>query len=238
MQTGKAVDRAKARPQTLCWSCKNAVGGCSWSAYKRHIPVPGWDAIPTKIKSSVQISGRIVASYVDSYIVVRCPQYINDKEEIEMPISTKWTPELIHDMQRLREEGMTVPQIAERLGIDAKAVSNKIAIMKKKGQLPAKHRVEANPDNAPEYDPILEELIFSAFDVVIDRSREHGLPIERHWRWALRRLEEQLAGCAALVRNHPDAMEYAAAMAAIVASDEFLAKETTPRDGSPDEAKG
>ena len=45
--------------------------------------------------------------------------------------ATKWTPELVHDLLRLREEGVPVPQIAERLGVDVKAVRNKIECLKK-----------------------------------------------------------------------------------------------------------
>lgn len=36
------------RKETLCWTCQNACGGCSWS--KSFTPVEGWDAKPTKHK--------------------------------------------------------------------------------------------------------------------------------------------------------------------------------------------
>ena len=65
-------------PQTICWSCANACGGCSWSRYKTHEPVPGWTAIPTKIGMQINSHGRIKRGTVDSYIVLECPEYIPD----------------------------------------------------------------------------------------------------------------------------------------------------------------
>lgn len=44
----------------LCWSCKNAYSGCSWSVFYK--PVNGWVAY----KSNV------------SYLVHKCPQYKYD----------------------------------------------------------------------------------------------------------------------------------------------------------------
>lgn len=41
--------------------------------------------------------------------------------------STKWTTELVHDLYRLKEEGLSNKEIAERLGVDAAAVGKKIA---------------------------------------------------------------------------------------------------------------
>lgn len=41
--------------------------------------------------------------------------------------STKWTDELVHDLYRLKEEGLSNKEIAERLGVDAAAVGKKIA---------------------------------------------------------------------------------------------------------------
>lgn len=43
----------------LCWHCKNATGGCSWS--KSFTPVPGWDA------------KKVTKSYVDTYDIRDCP---------------------------------------------------------------------------------------------------------------------------------------------------------------------
>lgn len=44
---------------------------------------------------------------------------------------TEWTPELTSDLVRMYDEGLKTPEIAERLGIDNKAVSNKLYRMKK-----------------------------------------------------------------------------------------------------------
>jgi len=52
---------------TLCWDCKNAVGGCSWSSYGK--PVTGWTAQKFQ-KSSTKP--------YDTYIVEKCPMFIRD----------------------------------------------------------------------------------------------------------------------------------------------------------------
>lgn len=45
---------------SLCWHCRNALGGCSWSM--RFEPVEGWDAKHTK--------------RYNSYKVYSCPQFV------------------------------------------------------------------------------------------------------------------------------------------------------------------
>jgi len=64
------VSPCRNRPSTsheqqLCWRCKNAVGGCSWS--RNFKPVEGWIATP-----SVIIVG---SEKVDTYFIMKCPQY-------------------------------------------------------------------------------------------------------------------------------------------------------------------
>ena len=57
--------------RTICWTCQNAVLGCSWS--KHFIPVEGWDATPTMLYAKDKAHGG-----VRSYEVHRCPQYVPD----------------------------------------------------------------------------------------------------------------------------------------------------------------
>lgn len=52
--------------KSICWTCQNFAGGCSWSRY--FIPIEGWEAKPIK-KSG---------TYLPSYIVKQCPEYIKD----------------------------------------------------------------------------------------------------------------------------------------------------------------
>ena len=83
-RTGKPVGRPRKEPvvqtkqpnesSTLCWSCQNACGGCSWS--KRLKPVRGWKADKIKIKLYM-IGGEDF--YSDSYFVRECPKYIADE---------------------------------------------------------------------------------------------------------------------------------------------------------------
>ena len=50
----------------LCWDCKKACGGCSWSSCFK--PVDGWDAEESIVKDN---SGDII-----SYKVKKCPEFI------------------------------------------------------------------------------------------------------------------------------------------------------------------
>ena len=57
--------------ETLCWFCNKAVCGCSWS--KKFEPVPGWDAIKTKVHITAKVD-------MDSYEVRSCPLFDLTKE--------------------------------------------------------------------------------------------------------------------------------------------------------------
>ncbi len=56
----------RKKKETLCWTCQNACGGCSWS--RSFTPVEGWEAKPTKNEQT------------DSYRVISCPEFIPDEE--------------------------------------------------------------------------------------------------------------------------------------------------------------
>ena len=66
------------KKQTLCWSCKKALGGCSWSKCDKDTseilfqPVDGWVAEKT-ILLMYRRGGK--PRYETSYIVESCPQY-------------------------------------------------------------------------------------------------------------------------------------------------------------------
>ena len=62
---------AETRNQ-LCWSCAKACGGCSWS--RNFTPIHGWDATPYR---RVYRDAAVGTRYVDSYIIRRCPEYVN-----------------------------------------------------------------------------------------------------------------------------------------------------------------
>lgn len=57
--------------QQLCWRCKNACGGCNWSANLE--PVQGWDAEPCR---RVYRDSAVGTRYIDSYIIRKCPEYV------------------------------------------------------------------------------------------------------------------------------------------------------------------
>ena len=68
----KAYNKPKRkRRETLCWTCQNATGQCSWS--KNFTPVEGWDAVPTKVRGNLELD-----EWLDSYLVIDCPKYRKD----------------------------------------------------------------------------------------------------------------------------------------------------------------
>lgn len=60
--------------ETLCWTCKNACAGCSWS--RSFTPVEGWEAKKIKIRGNLY-----TGEMLDSYIVKACPEYVPDAKE-------------------------------------------------------------------------------------------------------------------------------------------------------------
>ena len=64
------------RGDTLCWKCKNAVNGCCWA--KKFEPVPGWVAEPTKIKYLVSENAVHSITELDSFKVIKCPEFESD----------------------------------------------------------------------------------------------------------------------------------------------------------------
>lgn len=54
---------------TICWDCKNACGGCSWS--KNFTPVEGWKITKTLIKGNFETD-----AVIESCIVHSCPEFI------------------------------------------------------------------------------------------------------------------------------------------------------------------
>ena len=53
-------------PDSLCWDCRNATGGCEWS--QSFTPVDGWEAIPRTIGDE------------DSFCVIKCPKFVEDEK--------------------------------------------------------------------------------------------------------------------------------------------------------------
>lgn len=90
-----------------CWTCANALGGCSWTSIDqktdkvRFEPVPGWDAKPT----SRSVNGETM---MESYAIHDCPQYVPDGLS---RLSLEDQVLLLHD------RGMSLRQIAIHTGI-------------------------------------------------------------------------------------------------------------------------
>lgn len=59
------------KKEQLCWSCKNACGGCEWSA--RLEPVPGWTA--EKVPRWEYIGTKEKKRKVFSYKITECPKF-------------------------------------------------------------------------------------------------------------------------------------------------------------------
>ena len=60
---------------SLCWECKRAYGGCSWS--RDFVPVEGWEAEATIINGVREGKKPLVKSYD----VKRCPLFVQDRKE-------------------------------------------------------------------------------------------------------------------------------------------------------------
>lgn len=58
------------RNYQLCWTCKKACGGCSWS--RDGEPIKGW----TAEKNVIPLNRK----YAETYKVSKCPEYVKDRE--------------------------------------------------------------------------------------------------------------------------------------------------------------
>lgn len=61
--------------ETLCWSCKNATGGCPWAHDQKE--VDGWKAKPT-------ITEVMHGEPVHSYAIRECPLYSEDYRRVTL----------------------------------------------------------------------------------------------------------------------------------------------------------
>lgn len=74
----KKIKSCFVKKKTLCWSCKKALGDCSWSKCDKDTweilfkPVDGWVAEKTSL---LMYSYDGTTRHVTSYIVESCPQY-------------------------------------------------------------------------------------------------------------------------------------------------------------------
>jgi hypothetical protein len=71
--------------RTLCWTCENACGGCSWSDGS-FTPVEGWKAKQTKMVCEY---GKGHVKDMTSYIVTYCPLYKDDSKKYRIPRGEK-----------------------------------------------------------------------------------------------------------------------------------------------------
>lgn len=69
---------------TLCWGCRNACGGCSWSDYWLQKPVRGWTAEKVGLRMDNDRNGT-------SYIVTDCPEFEPDppRPKIQEPTAKR-----------------------------------------------------------------------------------------------------------------------------------------------------
>lgn len=72
LKSNTPANGPRAPSKTICWTCQNACGGCSWS--KSFLPVEGWEAEPHTLYAND--SGH---APVQSYEVLCCPEYLPDR---------------------------------------------------------------------------------------------------------------------------------------------------------------
>lgn len=83
---------------TLCWKCEKACGGCAWS--KDFIPVDGWKAEKTMILAD---RGYYANKVVDSYIVKKCPLFVDDTHRYnKKPETVKFVPVMVKKPHRAK----------------------------------------------------------------------------------------------------------------------------------------
>ena len=72
---------AYADKTNICFRCKNACGGCSWSELDpdtlkpRFEPVPGWTAKKVMLNVGTNRKGRC---FVETYQITGCPLFVKD----------------------------------------------------------------------------------------------------------------------------------------------------------------
>ena len=63
--------------QQLCWRCRRACGGCSWS--QRLQPVPGWTATHMRRRTGHSRGGAVM---MDTYSIKACPEFVPDRSAV------------------------------------------------------------------------------------------------------------------------------------------------------------
>ena len=82
LKSNVAAKSNRDRSETVCWTCQNALRGCSWS--RDFIPVEGWTATPHMLYANDENHGG-----VQSYEVHDCPEYVPDPpkaKEVHNPL--------------------------------------------------------------------------------------------------------------------------------------------------------
>lgn len=69
MANNNADKKQEKYPDTLCWRCKKATGGCAWADC--FYPVKGWRAKELSLRIK---KGKTLKTFV----VYTCPEYISD----------------------------------------------------------------------------------------------------------------------------------------------------------------
>lgn len=81
---GRDIQRSSSA--TLCWQCRKACGGCSWTSWDfkrerpRFEPVEGWEAVPRMLYAADKARGG-----VQSYEVRHCPEFKPDQNVRRAP---------------------------------------------------------------------------------------------------------------------------------------------------------
>lgn len=118
----------------LCWSCRNACGGCPWTEIDpdtnrpRFQPVPGWTA---RLRyRDIRHDGRTHGT-VNTYAITACPLFVED--EPRKP-ERKLNGKDIAAMIALREKGRSFAEIALDFSVSALTACNAIRKAKADGR--------------------------------------------------------------------------------------------------------
>lgn len=104
--------------ETICWNCVvPGTGACPWDKSKGEVPVPGWNATPTKVR----MGGGVMA---DSYIVEACPLYQKIETEGRDYGGAPGCPSKLseEDLEAWIMLGFTDEEISRRCGLKVSTV--------------------------------------------------------------------------------------------------------------------
>lgn len=109
----KGIGGQTATQTNICFDCKKACGGCSWSEFDpdarqpRFEPVPGWEAKPVMLQVGNHAGGKVL---VETYQITDCPEFERDEprkrdsRQLSETESKNFQKNILHILRRWADE--------------------------------------------------------------------------------------------------------------------------------------